>query len=84
MENTIDLIIKLTPAERMYKNHLKNVSRYQKKNPEKMKLKNKKHFDKIKEEDPDRYFEMLERKREYYNTIVKPKLEAKKKQNIRA
>lgn len=29
----------MTPAERMYKNHLKNVATYQKKNPEKCKEK---------------------------------------------
>ena len=69
---------KLTPAERMYRNHLKNVSKYQKNNPEKMKEKNKKYNDKLKQEVPDKYFDLLQKKRTYYLTTRKPKLEALK------
>ena len=44
----------LTPAERMYKNHLKNVSNFQKRNPEKMALKYKKRIEKLKQ-NPEEY-----------------------------
>ena len=44
----------LTPAEKMYKSHLINVSNYQKRNPEKMSLKYYKRMAKLKE-DPEAY-----------------------------
>jgi len=72
-------ISSLSPAEKYYKNHLKNVSKYQKNNPLKMREKNKKHNDKIKNEDPDKYQAKLLKQREYYQTVVKPKREAAKK-----
>lgn len=72
--------VKLTPAEKYYQNHLKNVSNYQKRNPEKMREKNKKHNDKIKIEDPDKYQARLERSRNYYQNVVKPKVLASKQQ----
>ena len=68
-----------TPAERFYRNHLKNVSNYQKRNPEKMREKNKKFNDKLKEENGDKYQSRLSKQREYYQTVVKPKREADKK-----
>jgi hypothetical protein len=68
----------LTPAERMYQNHLKNVKTYQKKNPEKMREKCKKYNEKIKLENPDKYQETLSKKKEYYLNVRKPKLEALK------
>jgi hypothetical protein len=68
-----------TPAERFYRNHLKNVSNYQKRNPEKMREKNKKFNDKLKEENGDKYQSRLSKQREYYQTVVKPKREAEKK-----
>lgn len=68
-----------TPAERFYKNHLKNVSNYQKRNPEKMREKNKKFNTKLKEENGDKYQAKLLKQREYYQTVVKPKREANKK-----
>jgi hypothetical protein len=63
----------LTPAERWYINHLKNVSTYQKNNPEKVKEKCKKWAMKLKE-DPEKYKDFQDRKREYYINVVKPKL----------
>jgi len=72
--------VKLTPAEKYYKAHLRNVSAYQKRNPEKMREKNKKHNDKIKIEDPDKYQARLERSRNYYQNVVKPKVLASKQQ----
>ena len=44
----------LTPAEKMYKNHLANVSNYQKRNPEKMSIKYYKRMAKLKQ-DPEAY-----------------------------
>lgn len=73
-------ITPLTPAEKYYQNHLKNVSNYQKRNPEKMREKNKKHNEKIKIEDPDKYQARLERSRNYYKNVVKPKVMANKQQ----
>lgn len=71
----------LSPAEKYYRNHLKNVSNYQKRNPEKMREKNKKHNDKIKIEHPDKYQARLERSRNYYQNVVKPKIMASKQQS---
>ena len=69
----------LTPAERYYQAHLKNVSNYQKRNPQKMREKNKKHNDKIKNEDPEKYQAKLLKQREYYQTVIKPKVQSTKK-----
>ena len=65
----------LSPAERYYRNHLKNVITYQKKNPEKMREKCKKYSDKLKEENPEKYQVMLDRKKLYYINTIKPKRE---------
>jgi hypothetical protein len=69
----------LTPAEKYYQAHLKNVSKYQKNNPEKMRAKNKRHNDKIKNEDPEKYQAKLLKQREYYQTVIKPKAQSSKK-----
>jgi hypothetical protein len=71
-------ILSLTPAEKYYKNHLKNVSNYQKRNPEKMREKNKKHNDKIKNEDPEKYQAKLLKQREYYQNVIKQKKQLEK------
>ena len=71
-------VIILTPAERFYQNHIKRVCAYQKANPEKMREKCKKWNAKLKEEQPDKYKEVLEKKRKYYNEVRKPKLDALK------
>lgn len=76
MEIAVEII--LTPAERMYSNHLKNVKTYQQKNPEKMREKCKKYNDKIKIENPEKYQEMLNKKKEYYINVKKPRIEALK------
>jgi len=68
----------LTPAEKMYQNHLKNVSNYQKKNPEKMKIKCLRYNEKIRS-DPEKYEELKQKKKEYYLNVVKPKNEEKKR-----
>jgi hypothetical protein len=66
---------KISPAERMYQNHLKNVRKYQRKNPEKIKEKCKKYIEKMKEERPDEYTEMLLKKRDYYANVRKPRIQ---------
>jgi hypothetical protein len=71
-EQTVE--INLTPAERFYQNHIKRVGAYQRANPEKMREKCKKWNAKVKEENPDKYKEILEKKRKYYNEVVKPKM----------
>ena len=53
-----------TPAERMYMKHLKNVSDYQKRNPEKMREKHRQKMEKIKG-DPVLYEAYKKRHREY-------------------
>lgn len=64
-------------AEKFYAIHLKNVSNYQKKYPEKCREKNKKYFDNVKEKSPEKYKEMLDRKREYYLNVIKPERDAR-------
>jgi hypothetical protein len=61
-----------------YDKHLKRVSEYQKTHPEKCREKCKKYNEKLKTESPEKYEAMLERKRQYYLTVRKPKLEAEK------
>jgi hypothetical protein len=74
--NEIEILIPtLTPAERMYKNHLKQVSLYQKRNPEKMRSKCKKYIENLKENAPLKYEALLQQKRNYYKTVTKPNLE---------
>jgi hypothetical protein len=71
----------LTPAERNYKSHLKNVSKYQKKNADKMKEKQIRYLEKMREA-PERYDEFLKKRREYYKNVLKPRWE-KKAEEIR-
>ena len=75
MDNENEIVI--TPAERMYRNHLKNVGTYQRKNPNKMSEKCKRYNERIKA-DPDRYAEALKKRREYYHNVHKPRKEALK------
>ena len=55
--------------------HLDNVKRYQAKNKDKMRLKSRRYIEKLKR-DPDRYEEYLEKRRNYYHSVVKPKRES--------
>lgn len=77
MDTNTETIEKLSPAENLYKLHLKAVSNYQKKNPEKMREKCKKYNEKIRN-DPQKLEELKRKQREYYNNVVKPKKEAEK------
>jgi hypothetical protein len=67
-------------AIRYYKMHLKTVSDYQKRNPEKMREKNNAWNKKVKETDPVKYQAILDRKRAYYLNVRKPKLDSAKQQ----
>tara|TARA_R110000803_G_scaffold86131_1_gene152501 strand:- start:1212 stop:1547 length:336 start_codon:yes stop_codon:yes gene_type:complete len=67
---------KLSAAERLYERHLINVKRYQHKNPEKMKLKAKTYMVNLKK-DKEKYELFLEKRRNYYIDVVKPKKENK-------
>jgi hypothetical protein len=61
-----------------YEKHLKRVSDYQKDHPDKCREKCKRYNDKLKTENPEKYNEMLEKKRSYYQLVRKPKLDALK------
>ena len=54
----------LTPAERMYKKHKENVLAYQRKNPDKIKEKNRVYLAKVKD-DPVAFEEFKKKRREY-------------------
>ena len=73
-------LLDLSPAEKFYALHLKNVSNYQKKYPEKCREKNKRYFDNVKEKSPEKYKEMLNRKRDYYLNVIKPKKDLQKEE----
>ena len=66
----------LTPAERNYKSHLKNVAKYQKKNADKMKQKQTRYLAKMRET-PERYEEFLKKRRDYYKNVLKSRWEKK-------
>ena len=66
----------VTAAERLYERHLINVKKYQHKNPEKMKLKAKRYMEELKK-DKEKYDLFLEKRRDYYTNVVKPKKEKK-------
>jgi hypothetical protein len=67
-----------TKAVAFYEKHLKRVSDYQKANPSKCREKCKRYNDKLKTENPEKYATMLEKKRQYYLNVRKPKLDAEK------
>ena len=69
----------MTPAEKWYANHLKNVATYQKKNPEKCKEKMKRYTESLKTDKEKNEREMARRKA-YYNNVVKPQKQAIKQQ----
>jgi len=69
----------LSVAERFYNNHKAKVAKFQKENPEKQRAKCKAYNERIKANRPEKYQEVLEQKRKYYQEVTKPKLEAKKK-----
>jgi hypothetical protein len=75
MENKTEMSV----AERYYLSHKKSMSEYQKRNKEKVNERNRLYLEKIKE-DPERRKAYLEKKREYYFKVTKPKLDSMKNQ----
>lgn len=65
-----------TKAEK-YDNHLKRVSAYQKAHPDKCRDKCRAYHERLKE-DPEKYKALLEKKKQYYQKVRKPKLDAEK------
>lgn len=66
----------LTPAERMYQSHLRNVAKYQRQNPDKMRRKQQRYIQK-RRDDPLRHQEFLQKRREYYKSVICVKNQAK-------
>lgn len=62
---------------RKYDNHLKRVSAYQKAHPDKCRDKCRAYHERLKE-DPEKYAALLEKKKQYYQKVRKPKLDAEK------
>ena len=71
----------LSVAERHYASHLKSVSNYEKRNPEKIKEKCKRYIDRVKQ-DPEKYQRLLQQRKDYYNNVVKPKKELLKSNSL--
>jgi len=71
MENTE---YTLTPAERSYKHHIECVKRYQKEHPEKAKEYTMRYLKKIRAENPEKHEQMKQKKRDYYQNVVKPRM----------
>lgn len=74
--------ITLTPAERMYKAHLRNVANYQRKNPEKIKEKQRRYTQKRREH-PQRHQEFLQKRRDYYRSVAVAEKKSKKEENAK-
>ena len=77
LEEAKHFVEKSQQALKYYENHLKSVKKYQKANPEKMCIKAKKQYQKIKSNDPDKYNEYLIKQRKYYEEVAKPRNPAK-------
>jgi hypothetical protein len=65
-----------TKAEK-YEKHLKRVRDYQTAHPDKCREKCRAYHARVKE-DPEKYAALLEKKKLYYKTVRKPKLDAEK------
>jgi hypothetical protein len=71
-----DNLTELSPADRLYRNHLKAVANYQKKHPEKCKEKAKRRAEAIKA-DPARLAEHQAKRRKYYEDVKAKRSEIK-------
>jgi hypothetical protein len=71
---------KLSPAEKIYATLKKNTLKYQREHPEKCREKCQKYWARMREERPEQYELFKEKKRQYYRDVIKPKMEAKKKE----
>jgi hypothetical protein len=73
-----DEISNISPAERFYQRHLMYVKKYQQENKEKTAEKCKRYMEKVKAERPEKYEEIKQKRKDYYNNVVKPKKNANK------
>jgi hypothetical protein len=73
---------KMTPAERCYASHKKIVCAYQRRNPEKMKEKQKRYLDKLKIENPEKYEQQQQNKRDYHKRVVLPRLQREREEKL--
>ena len=71
-----------TSAEKYYEKHLENVRKYQREHKVEMRAKCKDYQKRLKEERPEDYALYLERKRQYYNDVLKPKRALNKKKQL--
>ena len=62
---------------KQYDKHLKRVSAYQKAHPDKCRDKCRAYHERLKE-DPEKYAALLEKKKQYYQQVRKPKIDAEK------
>jgi hypothetical protein len=69
----------LSPAEKYYLSHKKSMKEYQERNRDKIKANNKAYLEALKL-DPERRQKYLDKKKEYYYKVIKPKLQAQKEQ----
>ena len=72
----------LSPAEKHYRNHLKNVSAYQKRNPEKMREKCRRRNEKFKLERPEEHALFLEKQKAYYKEYNRLRREKRLKDEL--
>ena len=63
----------MSSAQRHYVNHMKCVRKYQQTHVDQTRAKCAKWFATMKAERPDQYREILDKKKQYYNEITKPK-----------
>ena len=72
----------LSPAEKHYRNHLKNVSAYQKRTPEKMREKCRKRNERLKNERPEEHAKLLEKQKAYYKEYNRLRREKRLKDEL--
>jgi hypothetical protein len=74
--------IEQTPAERFYENHKKHVAKYQRLHPQNNNEKCKRYMTKLKNECPEKYEIILQKKRDYYRDVIKPREAERKRQLV--
>jgi len=78
VEYTTDMINALITKAKKYERHLEYVASYQKNHPDKIKEKQANYYKRLKQECPDKYCDMLQKKKQYYAEKVKPNRPSKK------
>jgi hypothetical protein len=67
---------KETKEERLYRQHRESVAKYQANNKDKITKSRQDREQRIKD-DPEKYKQLQEKRKQYYKNVVKPKLENK-------